>query len=90
MTRVATMLPRDTRRIFPFHVLPHLEDVEHLRRPPEAEIADQGVYVPIGTHMSDVENLLIQETLKKTNGNRTQAAKLLGISLRTLRRKLNK
>jgi DNA-binding protein Fis len=34
--------------------------------------------------------MLIDEALKQTGGNRTKAARLLGISLRTLRRKLNK
>jgi DNA-binding NtrC family response regulator len=36
----------------------------------------------------EMERALIIETLQATNGNRTQAAKILGISLRTLRNKL--
>jgi two-component system response regulator FlrC len=36
----------------------------------------------------EVERALIMETLQAMNGNRTQAAKVLGISLRTLRNKL--
>jgi DNA-binding NtrC family response regulator len=90
MTRVATMLPRDTKRIFPFHVLPHLEDEDQIYRPSEAVHGEEGVYIPLGTKMSDVEDMLIRETLNITDGNRTKAAKLLGISIRTLRRKLNK
>lgn len=42
----------------------------------------------IGIPLEDVEKMLINCTLEKTNGNRTHAAKLLGISLRTLQRKL--
>lgn len=90
MTRVATMLPQTTKRIFPFHIIPHLEDMEQIHRPAPAEEPEKGVYIPVGTQLSHVEDLLIRETLKLTNGNRTQAAKLLGISLRTLRRRLNK
>jgi DNA-binding NtrC family response regulator len=36
----------------------------------------------------EMERALIMETLRAMNGNRTQAAKVLGISLRTLRNKL--
>jgi DNA-binding protein Fis len=35
------------------------------------------------------EQRMIEHALALTNGNRTKAAKLLGINLRTLRRKLN-
>ena len=36
----------------------------------------------------EMEEQLIFQTLKQANNNRTQAAKLLGISVRTLRNKL--
>jgi len=42
-----------------------------------------------GMTVQEVEKALIFETLKATNDNRTQAAKLLGISIRTLRNKLH-
>jgi len=41
-----------------------------------------------GSSVSEMERKLIMATLEETNGNRTHAAKLLGISLRTLRNKL--
>lgn len=42
-----------------------------------------------GVTVQEMERSLIIETLKATNNNRTQAAKMLGISIRTLRNKLN-
>lgn len=42
-----------------------------------------------GMTVGEAEKLLIQKTLEYTNQNRTQAARLLGISIRTLRNKLN-
>jgi two-component system response regulator FlrC len=41
-----------------------------------------------GQSVEEMERKLIMTTLEQTNGNRTHAAKLLGISLRTLRNKL--
>ena len=41
-----------------------------------------------GYSVSEMERKLILATLEETNGNRTHAAKMLGISLRTLRNKL--
>jgi hypothetical protein len=38
--------------------------------------------------LTDAEQTLIEGALLRTNGNRTQAARLLGINVRTLRRKL--
>ncbi len=43
----------------------------------------------VGRTVADVERVLIIDTLKHTLGNRTHAAKILGISIRTLRNKLN-
>ncbi len=41
-----------------------------------------------GLTVREMERQLIMETLKRTGNNRTQAARLLGISIRTLRNKL--
>lgn len=39
--------------------------------------------------LGDAEKFLILKTLEFTSQNRTQAAKILGISIRTLRNKLS-
>jgi two-component system response regulator HydG len=44
----------------------------------------------IGKTMDDIERWAIEETLKLTNDNREEAAKILGIGARTLYRKLEK
>jgi transcriptional regulator with PAS, ATPase and Fis domain len=41
-------------------------------------------------NIDDAERTLVEEVLKETNGNKAKAAELLGISLRTLYRKLEK
>ena len=41
-----------------------------------------------GLTVDEVERRLIFDTLERTRNNRTQAARLLGISIRTLRNKL--
>ena len=43
----------------------------------------------VGRTVADVERDLILETLKHCLGNRTHAANILGIAIRTLRNKLN-
>jgi DNA-binding NtrC family response regulator len=49
-----------------------------------------GAVVLQGLRVDDAETMLIEAALKRTEGNRTQAAALLGMSVRTLRSKLNK
>jgi transcriptional regulator with PAS, ATPase and Fis domain len=44
---------------------------------------------PVGTPIEEVERQMIVRTLKKTKNNKTRAAALLGISLKTLHNKLN-
>ena len=50
---------------------------------------DGGLVIRSGTTVQDMEKALILETLRANNNNRTEAAKLLGISIRTLRNKLH-
>ncbi|MEO5340439.1 MAG: sigma-54 dependent transcriptional regulator [Magnetococcus sp. MYC-9] len=47
------------------------------------------LHLPVGTTVREMEEFLIFRTLDEVNGNRTRAAELLGISIRTLRNKLN-
>ena len=51
--------------------------------------AQQACGALVGRTVAEVERDLILETLKHCLGNRTHAANLLGISIRTLRNKLN-
>jgi DNA-binding NtrC family response regulator len=43
----------------------------------------------VGTTVREMEKELIYNTLSAVNDNRTHAAKMLGISIRTLRNKLS-
>jgi DNA-binding NtrC family response regulator len=43
--------------------------------------------VPAGATLADVEDRLIAETLRRCHGDKERAAKLLGISARTLYRR---
>jgi DNA-binding NtrC family response regulator len=42
----------------------------------------------VGSPLRDVERDLVLETLANTHGNRTASARLLGVSVRTLRNKI--
>ena len=42
----------------------------------------------IGATVGEVERELVLQTLARCNGNRTRAARLLGLSVRTLRNKI--
>ena len=58
--------------------------------PPEAQAGDELAAMPQGVVPLEVlERQMILLSLDQTSGNRTQAAQLLGISVRTLRNKLN-
>lgn len=70
----SSMLTSDDFNLEPKAVSKDLDWVKHL---------------PIGQKMRVVETQFIIETLREHNGNRTHSAKTLGISLRTLRNKIN-
>jgi len=54
----------------------------------QAEPTARVVPIPIGMPLDEVEQRLIEETLRLTKGNKELAAKLLGIASRTIYRKL--
>jgi len=54
-----------------------------------AQVAETISRSMVGRTVADVERDLILETLDHVLGNRTHAANILGISIRTLRNKLN-
>jgi two-component system response regulator HydG len=64
----------------------HLEDLpdEIRRHQPE----DDKIVLPVGVTMEEIERLAILQTLKKTRGDKELAARLLGIGLATLYRRL--
>jgi DNA-binding NtrC family response regulator len=57
-------------------------------RPPSQVFEPDCVRLPVGTTVSDAEKALVQLTLQHTKNNKTRAAEILGISLKTLFNKL--
>ena len=83
---VETMVVLDLDGILDVDDLPpELADVEGERLE-----GDAGPVHLVGRPMSEIERWAIEETLKLTNGNREEAARILGIGARTLYRKLEK
>lgn len=60
-----------------------------LGKPATAPSTGGVLRIPIGTNLADVERWMIIATLKKCGGNKTRAAALLGVSLKTLYNRLN-
>ena len=61
----------------------------------QGTIQDQAALTPdavipllVGSTVNDVERELVLQTLARCDGNRTRAARLLGVSVRTLRNKI--
>lgn len=83
---VETMVVLDTDGVLGIDDLPPEladEDLGHI-------VSGDGPLGMVGKPLRDIEWWAIQETLKLTNGNREEAARILGIGARTLYRKLDK
>ena len=52
--------------------------------PPKGEAPS----LPVGSTVAQVERELVLQTLASCNGNRTHAARVLGLSVRTMRNKI--
>jgi two-component system response regulator HydG len=68
---------------------PKVVDIEHLPQ----EVRDRKgrpevIPIEIGTSLEDVEREMLIQTLRATKGNKRKAAKLLGINVRTIHRKV--
>jgi two-component system, NtrC family, response regulator AtoC len=72
-------LALSTSRILGGDLLAHLEASPEPRRSPALEA---------GVSLRDAERELLERTLEATGGNRTRAAELMGVSLRTVRNKI--
>jgi len=72
-------------RILPEHLYMENEG-ERSRRPAEASLESASSE---GATLKEMEKRLIVKTLEKAEGNKTKASEILGISVRTIRNKLN-
>src|SRR2546423_55640 len=89
----AVLLPSGDETGMEGIVTPDGHRLDQAKNPPavaHATLAAEAVTrALVGRTVADVERDLILETLKHCLGNRTHAANILGISIRTLRNKLN-
>jgi DNA-binding NtrC family response regulator len=63
---------------------------DHIPMPRHHEPAacDEPIRIPPGTRLDELERLAIRQALEHCAGHRRQTAELLGISVRTLQRRL--
>ncbi|MGD0858528.1 MAG: sigma-54 dependent transcriptional regulator [Terracidiphilus sp.] len=67
----------------------HLPPGFAMTQAPAAQFANEGVVpVRVGATVDEAERMLIERTLEATGQNRTRAAEILGVSLKTLHNKL--
>ncbi len=57
---------------------------------PGSAAAAPTLVIPVGTPLEEVERLVIRETLRHTRGDKTLAARILGVAARTIYRKLDR
>jgi DNA-binding NtrC family response regulator len=70
-------------QVFPAHLFPN-PDILPSHTPAPNEI----VPLLIGATVGEIERELVLQTLGRCDGNRTRAARVLGVSVRTLRNKI--
>jgi DNA-binding NtrC family response regulator len=84
MTRLAVRLPVEIKQVdsqWISGLLPQTSNTINSGR---------GIFIPTGKTLAEAELIMINAALSDSGGNRVEAAKILGMGERTLRRKLNK
>ena len=56
----------------------------------QTEENQNSITIPLGMSLKEIEDLMIQKTLKATQGDRAEAARLLGVNERTIYRRIHK
>ncbi|MEM7165965.1 MAG: sigma-54 dependent transcriptional regulator [Planctomycetota bacterium] len=97
--RILTRYPwpgnvRELKNVAENLVVTALEPIVHIdalpgRIRPKAEAAQSGALPIVGTTLREMEEEMIKHTLQSVDGNRKEAAQLLGIGERTLYRKIS-
>ncbi|TRZ69694.1 MAG: sigma-54-dependent Fis family transcriptional regulator [Rhodocyclaceae bacterium] len=84
LERALALLTDDRIDVTDLHLAsPHPDDAERPGTSP-------GVQIPLQEHLDQVESRVILEALQKTRFNRTAAAKLLGVTFRSLRYRMQR
>ena len=80
LTKETTITPSD----LPSDLLINLDKTENIT------IANKTLSIPLGKiPLKDIEKMVMKETLKQSGGNKNIASKILGVSARTLYRKMD-
>ena len=66
------------------------ETVREAVRQEGATPSDRAIVIPFGTPMEEIERRVIEETLRRTGGDKALAARILGVSTRTIYRKIDR
>jgi transcriptional regulator with PAS, ATPase and Fis domain len=78
--RAVALAPVGAQEFSPDLLPPHIAHIEQSRE----------IRVAVGSTLKTVEDRLIEETLKSCNGDKVQAAAILGVAPRTIYRWLEK
>ncbi|MDT8445280.1 MAG: sigma-54 dependent transcriptional regulator [bacterium] len=66
--------------------------IELDQKPPSPGLTQsnkEGIFIPYGLEMEEAQRRILDMTLNRTGGNKSEAARILGMSLRTVRRRYN-
>ncbi len=76
--------------VLPAHIKAGVVEVAQTTSNQRIPQQEDVLIIPVGATYEEIERQVILETLKKAGNNKTKAAKMLGISLKTIHNKLNK